>query len=322
MASPPLESSLARAGAIAFAWALFVGGWLVLGALGRSTTPLWFAGLGPVAAWLAVAGAATVFARGRAPSRDVVAAAAALTLVGLASGIEWGSGLGTFAAATGWGVLSCAATWRAGVGDGAAFAPGCASPPRALDDPAAWPAFGARWAMLPMMAALAVQSDWCAGIGVTAGQGVALHLAAMLAPVCLLRGWHLLRPRHSIQSPLWIAVFMAAGVAALLALPGVRGWMAMSLLHAVAWGVAWSQDAATASTFASRRAGRDLDFAWFALAPAAAVLALGAAIAVFGLDGLIAVHVGLGALSLAGAAAWIATDVWRHAQPEQEETLS
>ena len=237
---------------MALAWALFVGGWLVLGALGRSTSALWVSGLGPVAAWLAVAGGITAFARGRALSFTAVVAATLLTVVGFACCVQWGSGLAAQAAAVGWGVLSCAASRRMGVGEWAAFAPGCATLPGSPADAMHWPAFGARWAMLPMMAAMAVASDWCAGIGVSAGQGIALHLAAMLGPALLLRG---------LRSPLWITAFMAAGVVALPLLPGVRGWMAMSLLHAVAWGIAWSQEIDAARAPVSRRATRERGFA-------------------------------------------------------------
>jgi hypothetical protein len=319
MASQPPESSVARhVGAIALAWALFVGGWLVLGALGRSTTPLWFSGLGPVAAWLAVAGVIPALSRGRAPTRAMVVAAAALTAVGLVASVHWESSIAAWTTAIGWDVLTCAASRRINGGRAAAFAPGCIRRVRALADTASWPALGARWAMLPMMAALAVQSDWCAGIGLSAGQGVALHLAAMLAPVALLRGLRLLRLKQPPFSPLWIAAFMAAGVAALPMWPGVRGWMTMSLLHAVAWGVAWSQDIAAVPRTASRR----WTSVWHALVPAAVVLALGTAIAEFGLEGLVAVHIGLGVLSLAGAVAWIVSDAWHHEYPQQKETLA
>ena len=51
----------------------------------------------------------------------------------------------------------------------------------------------------------------------------------MLLPAAALQAF----PRaRALRSPLWIAVFMAAGVAALPLVPGVRGWMALSLLHA------------------------------------------------------------------------------------------
>ena len=304
---------------MALAWTLFVGAWLVLGSLGRSTSMLWFAGLGPVATWLAATVATSAIAGKRGPSRRLVAVAGLLTAGGLAIGDRTGSGAAVFAAAAGWGVLSCAASRRAGASGDAGIAPACIVPPRAWADPAAWPAFGARWAMLPMMAALAVQSDWCAGIGVSPAQGVALHLAAMLAPAALLR---LAPAPRSLHSPLWIAVFMAAGVAALPLVAGVRGWMAMSLLHALAWGLAWSQDLPRAGKVASRRSGRASGDTWLALSPAVGVLALGATIAAFGLDGLVAVHVALGALSLAGAMGWLIVDARHHAQLRQEERLS
>ncbi len=311
MASLPRES--ASAAAMALAWALFVGAWLVLGTLGHSTSPLWFSGLVPVAAWLAIAGGISAFARKGAPSRTAVTAAALLTVVGVACCVRWGSGFAALVAAGGWGVLSCAASRRAGAGRWAEFAPGCALLPGSLVDPMLGPAFGARCTMLPMMAGMAVASDWCAGISVSAGQGVALHLAAMLAPALLLRG---------LRSPLWIAACMGAGLLALPLLPGVRGWMAMLLLQALAWGIAWSQALHAAPAPVSRRATRDRVSAWLALVPPASVLGLGLAIGAFGLEGLVAVHVALGALSLAGAAGWIVAGTWRHTHSAQKETLS
>ncbi len=301
--------------AAALAWALFVAGWLVLGALGQSTTALWFAGLGPVAAWLAVAGATTAFTRRGAPSRTTVVGAAVVVVTALAACVRTGSGPALFVAAAGWGVLTCAASSRAD----AALAPGCAVSDLSLADPARWPALAARWAMLPMMAAMAVASDLCARLGVTAGEGVALHLVAMTAPALL---WRRLR------SPWWVVGFMAAGLAALPALPGLRGWMAMSLLHAMAWGVAWAQEIAVGRGAAGARVrvprARERRSTRAAIAPAAAVLALGATIATFGVDGLVAVHVGLGVLSLAGAAGWVIAGAWHHGhvRPQHEEMLS
>ena len=52
------------------------------------------------------------------------------------------------------------------------------------------------------------------------------------------------------------------------------------------------------------------------------LLAVGSTIDAFGLDGLVTIHVALGALSVAGAMAWLVVDAWHHADPEQEETLS
>jgi hypothetical protein len=224
--------------------------------------------------------------------------------------LAWSArGGGAFAAlgvAAGWGMLSCAAA-RLADERGAAFAPGCAAVAGPLHDGASWLAFGARWTMLPMMAALAVSSDWCAGLGLSAGQGVALHLAAMLAPAIVLRGR---------TSPLWVAAFMLAGVLAVPLWPGVRGWMAMSLLHAVAWGIAWSQQRE-----ALHMAGAHVP-AWAMMAPALTVLALGVTIGEFGPRGLVAVHVVLGAVSLVGAASWILAGPRRQAPAPHKEKLS
>jgi len=306
MATPLLEAPLARAGATTLAWALFIGAWVVLGALGRATSVLWFSGLLPVATWLAVSSMAMALGRRRAPARGPVCAAAMLALAGLAWCALGGGAVAALAVAVGWGVLSCAAA-RLADDLGAAFAPGCAAVPGLLQDGASWLAFGARWTMLPMMAALAVSSDWCAGLGLSAGQGMALHLAAMLAPAIVLR---------ARTSPLWVAAFMLAGLLAVPLWPGVRGWMAMSLLHALAWGIAWSRQREVLHTAGAR--ARPLAM----MAPALTVLALGTTIAQFGPRGLVAVHVVLGAVSLAGAASWILAGPRGQAHAPHKEKLS
>jgi hypothetical protein len=306
-----------HSGASALAWALFVGAWLVLGALGRATSPLWFAGLGPVATWLAVAAFAGLVTRRRPMPPGVVLVALAATAGGLAIGLRAGSAGAVLAAAAGCGVLSCVVSRRVDAVEGIAFAPGCAGSSRPPTGPADWPVIGARWAMLPMMAALGLQSDWCAGIGLSPVQGIALHLVAMLAPAVLL--W-LSPPLRALRAPAWIAAVMAAGVAVLPLAPGVRGWMAMSLVHACAWSLAWSRDVAGPRDAPSRPAAPVVGDAWRAACPAVAVLALGAAIDAFGLDGLVAVHVALGAASLAGAAAWRIARSRRQARSGHEET--
>ena len=312
-------AGVSRVGAGVAAWTLFVGAWLVLGALGRSTSPLWFTGLGPVATWLAVAGFAGLLTRRRPMPPGVVLVALVATAGGLAIGLRDGSAGAVLAAAAGWGVLSCVVSRRVDAVGGVAFTPGCveASWPRA--EPADWPVVGARWAMLPMMAALGIQSDWCAGIGLSPGQGVTLHLAAMLAPAALL--W-LSPPLRVLRSPTWIATAMVAGVAVLPLVPGLRGWMAMSLVHACAWSLAWSRDVAATRDAPSRPGAPVARDAWRAACPAAAVLALGAAIDAFALDGLVAAHVALGVASLAGAAACRIAGARRHGRSGHEETRS
>ncbi len=298
--SAPSRRRLHMLAATALAWTLFVGGWLVLGAFGRSTSALWFDGLGPVAAWLAVAGATAVAPR--APSRAVVVGAAAVAVAGVSACWQWGGSLAAIVAGCGWGGVSGAASRRAGD----AHASACLPARGASRDPAQWPASAARCAMLPMMAAMAVAPDWCAGPGVTAGEGAALQLAAMLVPALL--------SRRGPRSPTWIAAFMAAGLLALALLPGVRGWLAMSLLHAVAWGLAWSGDGNATCAPENASTARGRASRWTAVAammPAAMVLALGSTIAVFGLDGLVGVHAGLGVAAVAG---WIVAGTGRHAR--------
>ena len=94
----------------------------------------------------------------------------------------------------------------------------------------------------------------------------------------------------------------------------------MSLMHALAWGIAWSQGFARLHVGASRRSEPAGGSGWLALSPAAGLLGVGAIVDAFGLDGLIALHVALAALSVAGAVAWLIVDVRRRARPEQEET--
>ena len=292
-------SRLAHAAPEALAWGLFAGGWLVLGALGRATSVLWFAGLAPVGAWLVTAGALSAFGRRARPSRGTVIVAAAVTGASLAWCARFGDAAAALLAAAGWGVLSCAASRSAG-----ALAPACAVAPQALADPACWPAFAARWAMLPMMAALAVSPDWCAGLGLSTRQDVALHLAAMLLPAAVLRGR---------VSPAWIALAMAASLAALAAWPGVRGWAALSLLQALAWGLAVPRREDVRAMRASP---------WWTVAPGLVVFALGALVAAFGLPGLVLVQAALALASLAGAGAWMLARAWPHAPRRRGERRS
>ena len=184
----------------------------------------------------------------------------------------------------------------------ASGAQGCAA--TLVDSPGtrhanAWPVAAARWTMLPMMAAMVVAGDWCASGGVTAHAAMALHFAAMFVPALLatLAG-DALRPLRGAAA---IATLMIAGVVASLAWPGARGWMAMSLLHAAAWSLAWAhalhRDAVAKATTAAPGVV-------VAIVPALAALALGALLSRFGIAGLVAVHVGLGVVAAAGAITW------------------
>jgi hypothetical protein len=160
-------------------------------------------------------------------------------------------------------------------------------------DPAAWGVHAARWTMLPMMATLAVMAPWCGGeAGLAPAQWVGLHLAAMLLPPCALR----LAGVRTV-APAWVSAVMVAGLLLPWALPGLRGLMAMSLCHSVAWGLAW-----LAALSVGRVARNERPRRGEALLPAAVALALGVALAQFGPAALETVHVALGLAAAAGAA--------------------
>ncbi len=312
-----LQAGLPRALAVACLWTMFIGTWLILGTLGRAITPLWLAGLGPMTAWLASAGLtdALLLRRARFFAAPVPLIALAVTAGGLAAAIRTGSAPALFAAAIGWGVLGGAmrSALRRRASD--AWLPDCGALPHGPADGDAWAVFGARCAMLPMMAASVVATDLCAGAGVSTGQAIAMHLAAMLLPLAALEA---LPSARFLRSPPWIAALMLGGVAALAIVPGVRGWMAMSVLQAVAWGTACPRPASAAS----RRRGERVRAALHALGPAAGLFILGLAIEVFGLEGLVWTHVGLALVCLAGTLAWLAAKPGRHPNRGREESLS
>ncbi len=353
--SPAFRLAVARA----LAWAMLFGGWLELGALGRWAMPLWVEGLGPVALWLASAGAALQLGRPLLLSglrlRAIVVVTGLITAAGLHGAAHGGGAIAVCIASLAWGVLLVAASravrmmrpfaqrppspvlpaaagaavaWAlagdlAGVPTPAmvssviiaclglsmllprgAAARGCRT---GLFDcalsmgsgslwrtTAGWALGGARWTMLPMMASLTLMTDWCAAGGnQRPSQIVGLHLAAMLLPPLLL---HLFRT--PLRSPSWVALPMATGLVLFQGMPGAQGWMAVSICHAAAWGLAWS-------TQLSRAAGPCqpvLKTGWMAvLAPAGVVYVLGAALADLGPQALGFVHLGLGSLSVIGA---------------------
>jgi hypothetical protein len=179
-------------------------------------------------------------------------------------------------------------------------------------DPSAWGTHCARWTMLPMMATLVVMAQWCGGdAGITATQWVGLHLAAMLLPPLALMSLPR-SPRVQAWSRAWPTAAMAIGLVLLVAMPGLRGLMAMSLCHSVAWGLAWfavmsrppaMRRAAPISTAPTRLTA--------ALYPAFAVLGIGLALGDFGPAALEAVQAGLGLVATVGAIfAWWRTAPW------------
>ena len=175
-----------------------------------------------------------------------------------------------------------------------------------------WAVAAARWTMLPMMAAMVVAGDWCASGGVTAHAAMALHFGAMFVPALL--ATLLGGTSRPLRGSAAIATLMTVGVAASLAWPGARGWMAMSLLHAAAWSLAWAQALRREAGARAPARATTTPHAAVAALPALAVLALGALLSRFGIAGLVGVHIGLGAVSAAGAIAW----ALRAARPLEE----
>lgn len=189
-----------------------------------------------------------------------------------------------------------------------------------------WPQAAAALSMLPMMVSLAPMADWCAalpGLGGGAATLSLLHLAAMLGPALVLTsvaaamGAVVQALRRPVRVPggqpgqtlaLATGTLLAAGGLALLAWPGLAGLMLASLLHGMAWSLAWAgslhgtgaRPTPTASEHTHHPAGASnaATAAWRPAAlTAAAVLALGLAIDQHGPAALAAVHA---ALALAG----------------------
>ena len=94
-------------------------------------------------------------------------------------------------------------------------------------DPVHW---GARAAMLPMLAGLPAMNLLCSAAGWSTGAMLALHALAMLAPMAL--------PLRSAVGRGPVAAAMLASAGVLLWQPGVVGWMGASGLQALACGLA------------------------------------------------------------------------------------
>ncbi|WP_213957622.1 hypothetical protein [Variovorax sp. dw_954] len=286
------------------AWALLIGGWLVLGTLGQLRLPLWAGGLAPVALWLGTIGLGLRFGSSRVPSaaqlRAILVLAGLATVAALAWASDNGGAVAIALASIGWGVLvvaaSRAARRRPACPTGLIH---CALPAAnwtSWSDPAMWPVQSARWAMLPMMASLAITAQWCGGAwGSAPWLSSGLHLSAMLLPSVAL---HLARVR--LHTNAGVALAMAAGLAMLCVLPVLQGLMAASMCHSLAWGLAWSSRPGPAPVH--RGSPRLAPGVLGALAPAACVWGLGLAIDGRGPWALWWVHFGLGTLATVGAA--------------------
>lgn len=96
------------------AWALLIGGWLVLGTLGHLLLPFRAGGLVPVALWLGVAGVALQCGRSVLLSaerlREVVAIAGFASAIALAWAANGGGTVAILSASIGWGILLVAAS--------------------------------------------------------------------------------------------------------------------------------------------------------------------------------------------------------------------
>lgn len=172
-------------------------------------------------------------------------------------------------------------------------------PRGAWRDPACWPPSLAALVMLPMMAGLPQMLALCRGDGVPAHAVLALHLAAMVVPACLLGAAR--RPGLAADRlAAACAALLVAGALAGLAGGPVSGW-GLALAHGAAWSLAWAARLAPGAAPATA-----LPAPWRAAAGSAGlVLLLGAAQALAGPVALTAVHIGLGALAAValGAAA-------------------
>lgn len=366
----------------ALAWALLVGGWLTLGALGRQSMPHAAGGLVPVTLWLAgigvglalvaarpfglgalraaliaggmlVALALAVLGRGGATWVLLLAAVAwAVLLVAASCGVQrlrrlsatrppaplvpactgallaWAlagdvlhPGAALDLAALAWAASAC--VLAALLPGGSAPARGCAGalfdcslpvpPPGSWRRVADWPLHAAALGMLPMMASLTFMVEWCGrqGLG-SPSADTALHLGAMLVPALCLRHW--LRGAGVAALRSLVAALMLAGAVALVWWPGLVGLLAASLLHALAWSLAWAGPMLARDRLTMTQAqpgGAPAAALWRGLLTAGAVLALGLAIDGAGPAVLAAVHTGLAVLALAG----LAWSGWRRSMP-------
>ena len=170
----------------------------------------------------------------------------------------------------------------------------------------AWPAPGAhrtfRWplmlaalVMLPMMCGLPLMLSLCRTEAVGPRAALGLHLAAMFVPALLI-GWHgALSPRRAAFG---CAGLLLAGAVAAPSIGGSGGNWALLISQGAAWSIAWAarlgeRRVPHGGVLATPLAGAALN--------ALLVLALGAAVDLFGLKALIGWHLVLGA----GAVIWL-----------------
>lgn len=312
---------------------LQLGAWLALGALGLVWAPSLAAAFVPVALWLLGTGLLKRWARHAgfdARAAGWAIAAGALGVAAALSALEAGAGFAALLSASlCWSVLTVASTHAARLLTCAkgsvrrhalpklAAAGAMAWLFHALDDPhrvmqaAVWltlaaaggfawllrgtadampraseppiasrPMAAARFVMPAMMATLAWQAQACRGPALTLDALLVIHLAAMFVPGALFE--------RIATTPMWQARLRATAVG-LLAAGGLSAACApLGLLHAAAalQGAAWSLACLAPLPRRAAPASAAVD--------ALLVVALGAAIARYGVAALAAVHVGLG----------------------------
>jgi hypothetical protein len=157
-----------------------------------------------------------------------------------------------------------------------------------------WPLHAATWAMLPMMVALPAMAAWCSDAGWSVRTTTAVHLAAMLVPGALARRWLARCPATAVAAG--VTGLLVAGVAAPWFAPGLTGLMALSIVHAFAWSLAWGWQLASPEARRTAHGGQGLAGAG---ATAVAVVGLAAALSASGPAALTVVHGAIAALALA-----------------------
>lgn len=212
-------------------------------------------------------------------------------------------------------------------------------------EPAAWPQAAAALGMLPMMASLPLMTEWCGELRLSSATGTALHLGVMLLPAALWRAGRLdartgrradarSGARAKVGAGVLAGALLVLGGAA-LAWPGLSvlsGLMGASLLHGLAWSVAWAamlgppdrtrteiptqaRTGARTEALTETPTPRHAAVLGPALLTAAAVLLLGVAIDQRGPAALASVHAALAGLGLLGLLAALAALAARQRLP-------
>jgi len=169
-------------------------------------------------------------------------------------------------------------------------------PAGAWRDTRQWPALLAGLAMLPMMAALPLMVAWCRTQAIAPQAMVLLHFAAMFAPALLLR--HTLASWSVRTLSAVCALCLVAGAMLALWAAAPLDLLGLAFTHGAAWGLAWAGQLWSPD----RRSRQGASPLHAALGYAALTLAFGVIVERFGMQGVAATHVALGA---AAGAAWL-----------------